>query len=438
MDAAASDGDDVGVRRAYDEALAYLYARTGGGSRYGLERTRALLDRLGDPHRALPLFHVAGTNGKGSTVATLAALLAAGGRRVATYTSPHLVDFRERIVVDGRPIGREAVVDFVARWTPEAERIGATFFEVTTAMAFDHFARAGAEVAVVEVGLGGRLDATNVVEPLVATVTSIGLDHMELLGDTREAIAGEKAGIFKPIAAAVIGEPDPAIRALLADRARAAGARWVRVTADESRVGDVQVDAAGTRFTLDAPFGRATLRTPLAGAHQAANVVTALTTLDAAGAGWALPLDQVPAALARVRLPGRAQSVERWLFDVAHNPEGAAVLAGTVAALAPERPVVALVTVLADKDWRGILAALAPVVDGFVLSTAPTAPAGRVWDPHAAAAVAAAHGWPAAVEPDFDRALARAAAEGATVVVTGSFHTVGDAMARLQVDPLAG
>jgi dihydrofolate synthase/folylpolyglutamate synthase len=166
--------------RAYRDALDYLFARTGGGSTYGLGRTRALLAELGDPHRAVPLFHVAGTNGKGSTVAALAALLAAGGRRVASYTSPHLVDFRERIVVAGAPIPSADVAAFVGRWTPAVERIGATFFEATTAMAFDHFARAGADVAVIETGLGGRLDSTNVVLPLAAGVTSIGLDHTEL------------------------------------------------------------------------------------------------------------------------------------------------------------------------------------------------------------------------------------------------------------------
>ena len=400
---------------------------------------RALLAAIGDPHLAVPAFHVAGTNGKGSTVATLEALLRTPGRRVAKYTSPHLVDFRERVVVDGAAIDEQSVVRFVERWTPVAERLGATFFEVTTALAFDHFARVGADVAVIETGLGGRLDSTNVLaRPLAAGVTAIGLDHTELLGDTLEAIAREKAGIFKPDVPAVVGERDHAVRAVLVECARRAGAAPVRVVAVESAVGDVSVGPDGTAFTLRTPFGEAALRVPLVGAFQADNVATALTMLDSAGAPWAVAPSAAGDALARVRLPGRFQQVGRHVFDVAHNPDGARVLAATLAALAPARPVSALVTVLADKDWRGVIEALGPVVDHFVLSTAPTAPPARAWSPAAACDHARARGWSAEVAPDFDGALARAGATGATVVVTGSFHTVGDAMLRLQVDPLAG
>lgn len=428
------------AERAYRDALAYLFARTGGGSTYGLERTRALLAALGNPHRAVPAFHVAGTNGKGSTVAALVALLGAAGRRVAAYTSPHLVDFRERIVVDGAPIAADAVAAFVARWTPVAEQIGATFFEVTTAMAFDHFARVGADVAVIETGLGGRLDSTNVVEPVAAAVTSIGMDHTELLGDTLDAIAGEKAGIYKSRVPAVVGEWNAEVRGVLAEHARVRGAHPVRVVAEECAIRDVVVGPDGTRFTLAAPFAPngLALHTPLAGAYQARNIATALTVLDAAGAPYRPAWDAVNVGLARTRLAGRLHHVGRYLFDVAHNPDGARSLAAALPSLGVARPVHALVTVLADKDWRGILDALAPTVDRFVLSTAPTAPAGRVWSPAEAAAYATAHGWPAEVVDDFDAALARAGEGAGTVLVTGSFHTVGDAMARLQVNPMAG
>jgi dihydrofolate synthase/folylpolyglutamate synthase len=422
---------------AYRDALSQLFARTGGGSKYGLDRVRALLAEVGDPHLAVPVFHVAGTNGKGSTVATLDAVLRSRGHRVARFTSPHLVDFRERIVVDGRPIDEGAVVEFLDRWMPAAERLGATFFEITTVLAFDWFRRSGADVAVVETGLGGRLDSTNVVLPEVAGVTAIGLDHTELLGATRERIAGEKAGIYKAGTPAVVGELDPAVRAVLAEQARAAGASAVREVATECAVHDVRIGREGTGFTFEAPFGSARLLTPLLGAFQAHNVATALTMLDAAGPRWRVTPEQAAPALAAVRLPGRFQWSGRYLFDVAHNPDGAQVLAETLTALAPERPVAALVTVLADKDWRGMLAALAPAVDHIVVSTAPTAPPGRVWDPREAEAYGMARGWPVTLEPDFDRALARAERLGATVLVTGSFHTVGDAMLRLQVDPLA-
>jgi dihydrofolate synthase/folylpolyglutamate synthase len=371
-------------------------------------------------------------------VATLDAVLRHRGLRVARYTSPHLVDFRERIVVAGQPIGEDEVVAFVARWTPAAERVGATFFEVTTALAFEHFARAGADVAIVETGLGGRLDSTNVVAPLVAAVTAIGLDHTEMLGESREAIAGEKAGIFKAGAPAVVGERDPAIARVLADHARRAGASSVRLVREECRIADVRVGTDGTSFTLATPLGTAALHTPLTGAFQADNAATALTTLDAAGAPYRAAPADVAEALGAVRLPGRFQRVGRYVFDVAHNPDGAAVLADTLRATGATRPVAALVTVLADKDWRAMLAALAPAVDVLVLTASPTAPAARAWRPEEAMAFATEHGWPAELVPDFDAALARATELGATVVVTGSFHTVGDAMTRLQVDPLAG
>ena len=181
-----------------DAALQYLFARTTGGFKFGLERTIALLAALGDPHRAYPSIHVAGTNGKGSTVATCDALLRARALRVAKYTSPHLVDFRERMVVAGEPIPADAVIEFVERHTPLVERLGATFFEATTALAFDWFARSAVDVAIIETGLGGRLDSTNVLDPVVAGVTAIGIDHTEYLGDTLQEIAAEKAGIFKP------------------------------------------------------------------------------------------------------------------------------------------------------------------------------------------------------------------------------------------------
>ena len=428
-----------GKLTAYQAALEFLFVRTTGGARFGLERTESLLKALGDPHRRLRAFHVAGTNGKGSTCATLEAILRARGLRVGKYTSPHLVDFRERIVVDGRPIGEEAVADWVARWAPTCERLGATFFEATTAMAFDHFAASAVDVAVVEVGLGGRLDSTNVVVPLAAGVTSIGIDHAEYLGGTREAIAREKAGIFKRGVAAVVGERDRGVRALLLDVAAAAGATPIVDVPAAYGIDGVAVTAAGTRFTLTRGAERVDLVTPLTGSFQAENASVAVALLDAAGAPWRVDaLADLAPAMRRVSLPGRFDRRGRWLFDVAHNPDGAAVLAATMQAVRPPPPVTALLTVLADKDWRGIMRALAPVVDRFVLTQAPTAPAGRAWSAGDALSFAREQGWAATLEADFDRALALADASGGTTLVTGSFHTVGDAMARLQLNPLAG
>ncbi len=421
----------------YQDALQYLFARTTGGYKFGLERTLALLDALGNPHRDVPALHVAGTNGKGSAVATAGALLRATGLRVGTYTSPHLVDFRERIVTDDAPIPGDRVVEFVERWTPLVERIGATFFEATTVLAFAYFRDQAVDVALIETGLGGRLDTTNVIDPVSAGVVSIGFDHMEYLGDTLEAIAAEKAGIFKPGRPAVIGEPDPHIRAFLAARAREAGASDVRVVAERTYVDDLRVDAHGTEFTLTALGDRRRLRTPLTGAHQAPNLAFTLEWLDAAGPRYAVSLADAEAHLAAISIPGRFQQLGRFLFDVAHNAAGARVLSETLARVRLPAPVVAVVCALRDKEWRDMLLALRAQVAGFVFTNAPTAPESRAWNLGEVAEFARREQLSFAVEPDFDRALALGAEQGKTVLVTGSFHTVGDAMARLHVSPLA-
>jgi dihydrofolate synthase/folylpolyglutamate synthase len=422
----------------YQDALEYLFARTTGGFKFGLERTVALLEQLGNPQRAYPTLHVAGTNGKGSSVATLAALLTAKGQRVATYTSPHLVDFRERMIAIGQPIPADDVVEFIARYTPLVEEIGASFFEATTAMAFDYFARAGAGVAIIEAGLGGRLDSTNVITPLVAGVTSIGLDHTEYLGSTLEEIAGEKAGIFKAGRPAVIGERDPHIQEVLAARARASGASSVRVVPHEVRVTRTVVEDAGTTCDVEWKGNRMTLRTPLVGDHQAANLAFTLVMLDAAGPPFAVTLDEAAGHLDRVHIPGRFQHVGRFIFDVAHNPAGVEVLAQTLSAVSPARPITALVCVLRDKDWREMIRVLSRVVDRFVLTMAPTAPESRAWDLSEVTAFTRALDLDVEAIADFDAALDSARSSAATVLVTGSFHTVGDAMSRLQVSPLRG
>lgn len=416
---------------AYQRALEFLFARTGGGVKVGLSRTEELLAAAGNPHRRFPSLHVAGTNGKGSVCATLEALLRSKGLRVGKYTSPHLVDFRERITVDELPIAQDQVVEFVRDWTATCERIGATFFEATTVMAFLAFADANVDVAVVEVGLGGRLDSTNVIRPLVAGVTSIGMDHAEWLGATTEHIAREKAGIYKAGVPAVVGDLDPAIRQLLAASAAEAGAAPVRIVVDECTVGPISVSARGTLFDVVWQGDTRTLRTPLTGHFQAQNTMTALVMLAAAGGRYATTLDEAAAALGEVRLAGRFQQAGAYIFDVAHNPAGASVLADTLRGDPPPRPLAALFGVLADKNWRGMMDALAPVVDHFVLTTPPTAPADRVWRVDDAFAYAIEHGWSAVVCRDFDAALSEATRVAATVLVTGSFHTVGDAMSRL-------
>lgn len=424
----------MGVRlTALEEALGFLFARTTGGVKFGLERTQSLLEALGNPHRDYRVIHVAGTNGKGSSLATAEALLRGRGVRVGKYTSPHLVDFRERVLVDRVPIDGDAVVEFVDRWTPLVEQLGATFFEATTALAFDAFARADVDVALIETGLGGRLDSTNVVDPVSAGVTCIGWDHMEYLGHTLDAIAGEKAGIFKAGRPAVIGEPSPDIRELLACRARELGATPF-VVADSIVIEDVEVAPNGTSVTLGMLGERERLHTPLTGRHQAYNLAFTLALLHAAGPDYHFSLREAAPLLEQISLPGRFQRAGKYIFDVAHNADGARVLAETLRAVSPVRPIRALFCALRDKEWPEMLTALSPVVDWFVLTNAPTAPASRAWNLENAREFLLRTNTPGEIAATFDEAL-RSAQEAETVLVTGSFHTVGDAMACLQVSP---
>jgi dihydrofolate synthase/folylpolyglutamate synthase len=425
------------ARDAYAHALSALFARTGGAWRLGLERMEALMEALGRPERRYPVFHVAGTNGKGSTVATLDALLRGAGLRVGRYTSPHLVDFSERIAVDGAPMAPEAITQWLEGQAPLLTELGATFFEATTALALAHFAEAGVEVAVVEVGLGGRLDATNIVQPVAAGVTQIGLDHQEYLGDTLEAIAMEKAGIYKAGAAAVVGDTTPAIRDRLQARAEAVGARPVRVCGRDWQVREVNVEPVATRFTLAVGGAERTLATPLVGRFQADNTAVALAMLRGAGGRWARVDREAEALLAGVHLPGRFHRSGPWLFDVAHNADGAATVVATVRAVAVPRPLVAVVSVLNDKDWRGILAQLATVADRILVTMAPSAPVTRAWSLDAVCGWATAAGVAVERWDALEQALAAGREAGGTVLVTGSFHTVGDAMDRLQVNPVA-
>ncbi|HEY7897003.1 MAG TPA: folylpolyglutamate synthase/dihydrofolate synthase family protein, partial [Gemmatimonadaceae bacterium] len=370
----------------YRETIERLFERTGSKVSPGLERTEQLLEALGDPHRKFPSFHVAGTNGKGSTVATLDALLRFGDRRVGRYTSPHLLDFRERIAIDGNPISESALLDLLQRIEPLAEAIEATFFEITTAAAMAYFAESAVDVAVIETGLGGALDSTNVLDPVVATVTNISLDHTEYLGPTLEGIADEKGGIFKFGRPAVIGEPRLDLAKRLAQRAADRGATPISIVRSDWRAWSVSLAGGMTSFTAATPLGRTRLSTPLIGEHQVRNTLTALATLHAAGPDYAVKKEDINRALSAVSLPGRFQRVRDWIFDVAHNAAGARALAETLAARPSPPPVTVVLGVLKDKDWYGMIDALAPVTARFIITQPLSAPPERAWDPLLAAA----------------------------------------------------
>ena len=358
--------------------------------------------------------------------ALVAGALGAAGWRVGLYTSPHLVSFRERIVVNGVPIPEDAVAMWTERLRPLMLEREATFFEATTAIAFADFAARGAEIAVVEVGLGGRLDSTNVVEPLVAGITKIARDHMKYLGDSLEEIAAEKAGIAKPGVPLVIGETDPHLVGVL----REAADRAVAAVEPNTRA-EVIVVPAEARW--DGPLG-------LRGPHQRRNAAVAAAVLNALPEGYRPAPAPVADAFAAAKVPGRLDRRGRWLFDVAHNPDGMAALVQALRADPPAGPVHALVSILGDKEWPAMLVRLDEVVDRGVLTIAPSA-AGRQWDlewlrrwladPERPPAHA---GW--TLIPDFGEALAQVQRGAGTVLVTGSFHTVGDVMGALGMAPI--
>jgi dihydrofolate synthase / folylpolyglutamate synthase len=416
----------------YRELVAELFPRLTGGIRWGLERTRRLLSAVGDPHRAYRVIHVGGTNGKGSVAAHLDSVLRCDGRSVALYSSPHLCSFRERVRIEGRPITEDALIAAARRLWPAIQREQPSFFEATTVIAFLAMAEAGVDTAVVEVGLGGRLDSTNVVEPDAVVLTNVSLDHVQLLGPTVEHVAREKAGIIKS-APVVTGETAGPALDLFRAAAAAAGARLNVL--DPANVSDVRTELDGTRFTLrGTAWGELALVTPLLGSHQAVNAALAVLALDELGAGRPSRAAVVE-GLRRTSWPGRLQLERidgvRWLFDVAHNVAGVEALVAAVRALPLERPLVAVVGVLGDKDWGNMLTPLCAAAERVILTAPPTAPPDRRWDPEQVLREVRCPG--AATLDDFGAALGRAQqlaqASGGSVLVTGSFHTVGDALA---------
>jgi dihydrofolate synthase / folylpolyglutamate synthase len=424
----------------YDELIAELFPRLTGGIRWGLDRTQRMLAEVGDPHYSFRAVHIGGTNGKGSVAAHVEGVLRHDGRRVGLYSSPHLCTFRERIRIDGAAIGETALLTAAERLWPAIQRERPSFFEATTAIAFLALAEAGVEIAVVEVGLGGRLDSTNVLaSPDVVVLTNVSLDHIQLLGPTVEHIAREKAGIIKAGAPVVTAETGAAALAIFHEAAQAAGVQLDAMEAGEPHRVETALD--GTCFTLrDSPWGTdLRLKTRLAGAHQARNAALAVKALarlqdpPAAGA--------VRDGLASVQWPGRLQLEQghgvTWVFDVAHNIAGVEALVTALQALPLPRPVTTVVGVLGDKDWASMLGPICGVSDTVLLTAPPTAPPDRRWDP--AAVLREVRLEDAVAEPDFRAALEMAqriaVREGGCVLITGSFHTVGDALAALDLCP---
>jgi dihydrofolate synthase/folylpolyglutamate synthase len=412
-------------------ALEALYGLERRKDKLGLEGTRSLLAALGNPERRFRAVHVAGTNGKGSVCALIERVLRAAGHRTGLFTSPHLVDFRERIRVAGRWADEARLEDRLARIQSLPEGRDRTFFEVCTALAFDDFAARGVEWAVVEVGLGGRLDCTNVLAPEVCVITNIGFDHTEILGETIERIAEEKAGIIKPGVPVVTGPLAPRAREVIA---RIAADRGAPMGSDGGLAPPARGGGPRRVRVRATAWGDLELEVGMAGSFQAANAGLALAALSRLrDSGLAIDAGAVRDGMRAARWPGRLEacpSQPRLWWDGAHNAEGAAALAAAWVGMGLPAPGAVVLAVSRDKDLEGITGALAGLARGARLVATRTRVL-RAAEPEGIARVAAARGFEARVGPDVPAACRAALAEAGPdrlVLLTGSLFAVGEAM----------
>jgi dihydrofolate synthase/folylpolyglutamate synthase len=425
------------------DPFSYLFSLEQFGIKFGLDNIRALVAALAHPERAFASIHIAGTNGKGSVTAFVDAALRAAGHRTGRYTSPHLVNLTERFVIDGQPVSEERLAAAITRVRAAVERLRATgalavhptFFEVTTAAAFEVFREGGVEVAVCEVGLGGRLDATNVLLPMVCAITTIGRDHEQYLGTTLTAIATEKAGIAKPDVPLVVGRLDEESARAVAEIARDRGAPVVDALAGVTVAETPAAPDGAQAIMLATPardYGRLALI--MEGRHQVDNAIVAVRILELLDArGVRVPPQAVADGLRAARWPGRLERVtldggREILLDAAHNPDGAAALAEYLGRTGALRPLV--FAAMRDKDVRGMLARLLPHASAAVVTRASNP---RSAEPQALAEIARAlrPGLIIRTAESPRVALEEAWRLGATIVVAGSIFLLADVLSVL-------
>ena len=405
---------------------------------FDLTEFERFLTRLGNPHRRLKTVVVAGTKGKGSTAALIASIAQASGLKVGLYTSPHLCSIRERIRVDNQLVSEEVFAALVSDLMPHIEAAGMagvrrfrTFFEILTAMALVHFERHGVDLAVLEVGLGGRLDATNVATPLVSVITSISLDHTEVLGDTITKIAREKAGIVKPHGLAVVAPQRPEALRVIRDVCAAQGARLFDV-GQELRWQPLSYSWEGSVFDLQSPVGTYPhLEIPLAGPHQLLNAAAAIATAEHLQAQRVpISVEGIRRGVKQVHWEGRLETVSRqpWIvLDGAHNQDSARCLRDALMTCFRYRRLILVLGISANKNLEGIIAELTPLA---AVTVATRAMVPRAAPPQRVADVAARWGSQVVVEEDTQIALAHAIAAmqpDDLLLVTGSLYLVGDA-----------
>ncbi|MCH2144018.1 MAG: bifunctional folylpolyglutamate synthase/dihydrofolate synthase [Phycisphaerales bacterium] len=436
----------------YTTAVRYLMNRTDvermrvirRDDTFKLDRMRALLQELGNPQDQIKTVHVAGTVGKGSTVAMISAMLRECGYAVGEYTSPHLIDLRERIRIGGQLIDRPGFTELMKAVAQAAEAINEepTYFEVLTALAFRHFAEEAVDIAIIETGLGGRLDSTNVITPEVSVITRIALDHERLLGDTVEAIAREKAGIMKPDVPALIFDQGPEVEEVFRSVAEEVGARLQVVNKDiefSNRFCSTSELGPHTRVCLYSDSSRFEhLPVPLAGTHQATNCGLALAVVDMLkNCGFDCPENLVTIGLDKTKINGRMELVwdqPRILVDGAHNPEALGALMKCVGAHVPYDSMVCVFGCCQDKEIDAMLDMMNFGADKVIFTKASTNP--RAADPldlqKAFSERSGKMSQTAASLPEALELAARAVGREDLLCVTGSFYLVGETMKHLE------
>jgi dihydrofolate synthase/folylpolyglutamate synthase len=422
---------------SYDDTVAYLYGLQKYGIKFGLGNISRLMAELGDPHRSFRSIHIAGTNGKGSTSAMIESVLRTAGVTTGLFTSPHLVSFTERIRVNGREIPEADVVelaDVVRKAAADIPDFLPTFFEVTTAVAFLYFRKMKVDWAIVETGMGGRLDATNILLPEVSVITSIDVDHSEFLGTTLREVAGEKAGIIKQDRPVITASQHPEVMEVLKQRAGERGAGLFTrghdfdsvITADE---------ITGIRFDYHGKHDSKGLAVPLAGRHQAMNAAVAVRTIEEITTAYPELRCDIRKGLRETSWPGRLEFVKDHppvLVDGAHNPQAAVALAEYLKkALDLYSRIILVLGIMGDKDREGIMKPLISLASEVIV----TAPGyGRAASPHLLAAEARSMGAFPKTAPTVAEAIAMAeglCTQGDLIVVTGSFYTIGEAKEAL-------
>jgi len=425
------------IQRRRANALSRLLTLDTSGIKLGLDNISGLCAALGHPERTFTTLHIAGTNGKGSVTAMVHAALVAAGVRASRYISPHLVDLAERFVIEHDPPDRDSLNEVAHDVLDCADSLRGTdglpmrptFFDTTTAIAFELFRRANVDVAVIEVGLGGSFDATNIIAPAVGAITSIGLDHQQWLGQTIEAIAFEKAGIIKPGMDVVIGRLSHDARHVVSDVAKTQRAQVIEASdgAHITRGTDSARDAISIETTNDR-YGPLSLALP--GEHQIGNALVAIRLLETArGHGVRMTRDAIERGLTHVDWPGRLELIRlhgggQVLLDAAHNVDGARSLAAYLGRRHPERPPL-VIGIMRDKDVEGIVDALLPVVSRIVTTAAQTARAIPA-DELATRIIATGPSIPVSAEPNPVHAVDAACASCDAVCVAGSLLVVGE------------